>query len=87
MAAEDTQQILRQMDNRSGVNQSKLQLSLQDYEEEVEEDKEESVSWEGKKKNQRCFFATDSGFSSSFLPTYFHIVMHVGCMMYKTPEA
>uniref|UniRef100_A0A803YQA9 Uncharacterized protein n=1 Tax=Meleagris gallopavo TaxID=9103 RepID=A0A803YQA9_MELGA len=24
---------------------------------------------------------------SSFLPTFFHVVMHVGCMTYKTPGA
>lgn len=31
------QRTLRQMDDEAGVNQSKLQISLQDYEEEVEE--------------------------------------------------
>lgn len=41
--------ILGQRDNEAAIKQTELQLSLQDYGEEVE-DEEESVSWEKKKR-------------------------------------
>lgn len=40
--------ILGQRDNEAAIKQTELQLSLQDYGEEVE-DEEESVSWEKKR--------------------------------------
>ncbi|XP_072201854.1 snRNA-activating protein complex subunit 5 [Excalfactoria chinensis] len=41
---EDPQQILGQMDNEAAINQTELQLSIRDYEEEAEEEEEESDS-------------------------------------------
>ncbi|XP_031443725.1 snRNA-activating protein complex subunit 5 [Phasianus colchicus] len=38
--AEDPQQILGQMDNEAAINQTELQLSIRDYEEEMEEEEE-----------------------------------------------
>lgn len=52
------------MDNEAAINQTELQLSLQDHEEE-EEEEEESDSWE--KKKSRMVYNTDSGISSSFI--------------------
>ncbi|NXJ06502.1 SNPC5 protein, partial [Odontophorus gujanensis] len=38
--AEDPEQILGQMDNEAAINQTELQLSIQGYEEEMEEEEE-----------------------------------------------
>ncbi|XP_048812535.1 snRNA-activating protein complex subunit 5 [Tympanuchus pallidicinctus] len=38
--AEDPQQILGQMDDEAAINQTELQLSIRDYEEEMEEEEE-----------------------------------------------
>ncbi|XP_010715961.1 snRNA-activating protein complex subunit 5 [Meleagris gallopavo] len=37
---EDPQQILGQMDDEAAINQTELQLSIRDYEEEMEEEEE-----------------------------------------------
>ncbi|XP_010131355.1 PREDICTED: snRNA-activating protein complex subunit 5, partial [Buceros rhinoceros silvestris] len=42
--AEETHQILGQMDNAAAINQTELHLSLQAHEEEEEEEEEESDS-------------------------------------------
>ncbi|NXI70742.1 SNPC5 protein, partial [Anseranas semipalmata] len=43
-AAEQTPETLGQMDNEAAINQTELQLSLQDHEDEEEEEEEESDS-------------------------------------------
>lgn len=74
-------QILGQMDNEAAINQTELQLSIRDHEEEVEEE-EESDSWG--RKESKTVFNTDSGISSPFLPTD-DMSCCVGCMTCRAP--